>query len=128
MNKKIFGYLCILQTFILLVIITAFLISSFSISKVSETNLSIYMSSEYQGYIPDTGFVPDAKTAEIIGSRIIKNLKGDTNYFSVCYETIIEYDKEHRLWKVEKNYLFSGGGIVIIEQDSGEIINAHLTK
>lgn len=61
----------------------------------------------------------------MIGSQIIDNLTGRRSLFS---EAIIKYDEANRLWFVAKNYYPRNGDIVVMRQDTGEIIEALLTK
>ena len=83
--------------------------------------------SEDNNYLPEAGYIPDAETAKRIGSIIIDNLTGHN--FSFEYNSaIVKYDEENRLWYVEKGYLTAPGGLVIIEQDTGRIVKALLTK
>ena len=77
------------------------------------------------GCLPDAGYIPDAKTAKIIGSQIIDKMTGRRHMLS---EIIIKYDEENRLWFVAKNYFPRNGGLVVIEQDSGKIVKASLIK
>lgn len=126
MKKNIWFYLCIIQTVILFGVIIAGVWSSISNPKARKVDLGEYLSqfSEDNNFIPDTGYIPDAKTAKIVGSQIIDKLT-NKSLFGV---TTVEYDDKNRLWKVEKGYLFSHGGFVIIEQDNGKVIKALLTK
>ncbi|MBE6594359.1 MAG: hypothetical protein E7644_01030 [Ruminococcaceae bacterium] len=75
---------------------------------------------EDNNYLPEFGYVPDAKTAAQIGSAVIDNFFGQKFGGSVT----VEYDSVHRLWKVHKGYLLRHGAFVIIEQDTGRIIKA----
>ncbi len=80
---------------------------------------------EKYDWIPDAGYIPDAKTAKIIGSQIIDKITGSSHIIS---KIVIKYDAENRLWLVIKNYFPRNGGIVIMEQDSGKVVKAFLTK
>lgn len=95
----------------------------------AERNLRDYIDQfhEENNYFSDNGYIPDAKTAEIIGSQIIDKMTGGNRY--EISGTTVEYDPENRLWMVSKGYLNRRhGGVVIMEQDSGKVVNAFLTK
>ncbi len=74
--------------------------------------------------MPDAGYIPDAKTAKAVCEPMIDEMTGNKSLGGVT----IAYDAENRLWLVEKSYLFAPGGFVLIEQDSGKILKALLTK
>lgn len=127
MKKKFWFYLCIIQAIILASMIAVFLWSSFSPVHYEKTNLQELLEElEGQNYLPETGYIPDAKTAKIVGACIIDNLT-EHSRFRISSVTV-EYDEENRLWLVSKGYLFSHGGFVVIEQDSGKIVKALLMK
>lgn len=128
MIKKIWFYLCLIQFAIIAGIFGILLWSSLSTPNLKRADLKEYIEqfSPDNNYIPDTGYVPDARTAKIIGSQIIDNFTGNSRF---CPSSVtVKYDEENRLWLVEKGYFYSHGGFIIIEQDSGKIIKALLTK
>ena len=61
-----------------------------------------------------------------VGGCIIDNMC-DKSGFNLGVTTV-EYDSENRLWGVTKSYGFAKSGIVIIDQDTGEIVRALLQK
>lgn len=131
MQRKIWFYLFIIQA-IILVLITVFLIHPFAQSTVKQVDLSEFLN-EYENinYLPQAGYIPDAKTAQIIGSAIIDKMTGNSPIRPSGVS--VEYDQENRLWAITKGYYyglfaFGAGGVVVIEQDSGKIIEAYLTK
>lgn len=132
MTKKIWFYLCIIEAAILSVIIVVFLWQSFSPITVEQANLTEYLDKDKSvDYLPQTGYIPDAETAKTIGSAIIDKMVGNSSFRPSGVD--IEYDEENRLWKISKGYFygfftFGPGGVVVIEQDSGKIVNAYLTK
>lgn len=127
MTKKIWFYLSVIQTIILVGIIAVSMWSSLSVPKYKNTDLKKYLEEhKYVNYLPAAGYIPDAKTAKIVGSQIIDRMTGNSGF--VISEINIEYDEENRLWLVSKSYLFKNGGIIVIQQDSGEIIKAFLVR
>ena len=72
-------------------------------------------------YYMDGDVIPDAQTAAKIGSAIIDNMCGNGWDFGFL---TIDYDDQERLWKVHKSYLFGRGGYAIVDQETGEIIQA----
>ena len=126
MDRKVWFYICIFQSVVLIGVLIVCLWSPFAVPKVRKTDLKEFLNqfSENNNYLSDEGYIPDAKTAKIVGSRIVDNLTGHSWFGGVN----IEYDQKNRLWKVNKGYLFSNGGFVVIEQDSGKIIKALLSK
>jgi hypothetical protein len=132
MKKKIWFYLCIIQTVLLVCVISISLLSTFSTPKVNSANLEEYLEEvENLHYTPAEGYIPDVKTAKIIGSQIIDKMTGNSR-FRLSGVTI-DYDEKNRLWRINKGYFydvyaFGSGGTVVIEQDSGTIIKAFMTK
>ena len=126
MKKKSLIYLSVIQTIIILVFILITICSSVLFTKPQKADLTEYLSelSEEHNYFPDRGYIPDAETAKAVGEKIIDSLTGNKGLGAIS----IKYDEENRLWQVGKSYLFRGGGFVIIEQDSGRVIKALLTK
>jgi len=126
MKKNLLRNICIIETVILLVLIISSIFQSFLVSNPESADLKEFISTftEENNYFPEVGYIPDASTAKAIGSRIIDNLAQHKG-FGI---TTVTYDQENRLWLVDKGYLFSRGGFVIIEQDSGKVIKALLSK
>lgn len=93
--------------------------------KPADLSAELNISNSYdEGYSHGNGFIPDEITAKRVCSPIIDAMVG--NKFIGEYE--IEYDKENRMWSVSKYSLIEQGGVVIISQDTGEIISAYLWK
>jgi hypothetical protein len=126
MKNKIWFYLFIIQTIILFGVIFVAIWSSLYVPKVRKTDLVEYLDqfTEDNNFIPDAGYIPDARTAKIVGSQIIDKMANHRWFGSVT----IEYDEVNRLWKVEKGYFIFQGGFVIIEQDTGKVIKALKSK
>lgn len=126
MKKGICFYLCIVQAAVILIGLCAMAWSCWAEPEVRETDLVEFLGqfSEENNYLPDAGYIPDAKTAKAVGKPIIDEMTGNRSLGGVT----IKYDAENRLWLVEKGYLFGHGGFVLIEQDSGKILKALLTK
>ena len=126
MKRKVLFCICIVQMVIIISLLSMILPHKFTIVYVNDVNLREYVNSYDvdNNYYPDMGYIPDVETAQIVGSAIIDKLTGR----SFLGATTVTYDEENRLWKVEKNYLFSRGGFIVIEQDTGRIIKALLNK
>jgi len=127
--KKIWFYLCITQAIIIVIILFSFLWSLYTPIHVNKTNIEEYVLqfNENNNYLPTNGYIPDAKTAQIIGVKIINKL---TNHTEFSFGSVnVEYDETNRLWKVQKTYLFgTPGAFVVFERDTGKIIKALLIK
>ena len=127
--KKRWFYISVIQSGILILITVFTLISAFKTQTYQERNLKAYIDqfAEENNYFSYNGYIPDAKTAKIIGSQIIDKMTGGNRY-EISGMTV-EYDPENRLWMVSKEYLNGRhGGFVIMEQDSGKVVKALLTK
>lgn len=129
MQKKIWFYLCIIQTIIIMAFIGGLLFIALPELSAPEYELvdsEAFLNSFRQdnNFIPEKGYIPDAQTAKVVGGEIIDRLTGKT--FGGA--TTVEYDELNRRWIVHKNYFPSGGAFVVIEQDSGKVIKALLSK
>lgn len=129
MQKKIWFYLCIIQTVVIIVFIGGLLFISLPELTAPEYELvdsDALLNSlrEDNNFIPDEGYIPDAHTAKVVGGEIIDRLTGKT----FGRATTVEYDELNRRWIVHKNYFLNGGAFVVIEQDSGKVIKALLYK
>ena len=126
MKKKIWFWLCIAEAVIILVGGCALLFATPSVTYEGEMDIQAYLDdfSEDNNYYPELGYIPDAKTAAAIGGAVIDKLTGKRLFGAVT----VSYDPEARLWLVTKNYFPHAGGYVVIEQDSGKIIQALLHK
>lgn len=128
MNKKIWFYLCMVCLVILLGIIILICLNMHSPVKVEYVDLSEFLEQFHptNNFAPAEGYIPDAETAKVVGARIIDNLTGNHDHLFNGVE--VKYDQTNRLWYISKGYLFSPGGFVVIEQDTGKIIKALLQK
>lgn len=129
MNKKIWFYLFIGCLVILLGIIIFICLNIHSPVEVEYVDLAEYLEQFHptNNLVPAEGYIPDAETAKVVGSRIIDNLTGNRGHLFNGVE--VKYDQTNRLWYISKGYLFSTkGGFVVIEQDTGKIIKALLDK
>ena len=126
MKTKVLFYLCIIQSIIIIVLVLTIVPQKFTVTNTEVLNLREYVDSfdVDNNYLPDVGYIPDAETADAIGSAIIDKLTGH----SLLGVSTVTYDEENRLWMVERGYLFSQGAFVVIEQDTGRIIKALLYK
>ena len=124
--KKIWFYLCVIQTVIIVGGLLFMILFSKGVPKVEKEDLVAYLSefSEENNYIPRYGYISDAKTAKRVGSAILDELSGN-NFIGFIS---IVYDEKNHLWMVKKNYLFGDDCFVVIEQDSGKIIKVLFTK
>jgi len=125
MKKNVWLYLSVIQAVVLLCII----LSNALPARFEARDLSKYLTEEYEddSYLPAAGYIPDAKTAKIIGSQIIAKMTS-TGSFRIGDGALVKYDEENRLWAISKSYLFSYGGVVVIEQDTGKVVYAGFTK
>ena len=126
MKNKICFFLCIVQAIVIIGLVIMIIPEKFIYNDKEEVDLKAYVESfpEDNNYLPDVGYIPDAETANAIGSAIIDKLTGH----SLLGVSTVIYDEENRLWMVERGYLFSPGAFVVIEQDTGRIIKALLNK
>ena len=126
MKTKVLFYLCIIQSIIIIVLVLTIVPQKFTVTNTEVLNLREYVDSfdVDNNCLPDVGYIPDAETADAIGSAIIDKLTGH----SLLGVSTVTYDEENRLWMVERGYLFSQGAFVVIEQDTGRIIKALLYK
>ena len=126
MKKKIWFWLCIAEAVIILVGGCALLFATPSVTYEGESDLQAYTDDliEENNNYPELGYIPDAKTAATVGGAVIDQLTGKQLFGAVT----VSYDPDVRLWLVTKNYFPHAGGYVVIEQDSGKIIQALLHK
>lgn len=115
-----------IEAVIILVGGCALLFTTPSVTYEGEMDIRAYLDdfSEDNNYYPELGYIPDAKTAAIVGGAIIDQLTGKHLFGAIT----VSYDPEARLWLVTKNYFPHNGGFVVIEQDSGKVIKALLNK
>lgn len=126
MHKKIWFYICIFQTVIIVIGTLAIFLPSFTTPKAEEVDVVEFLDSYTEGnnFVPEQGYIPDSQTAKIVGSKIIDELTGESWFGN----TIVEYDSANRLWLIHRTYLLNRGGFVVIEQDTGRVIKALLYK
>lgn len=76
--------------------------------------------------------VPDAESAAAIGGAIIDHICEEHGRTVLPWEkgsnTSVKYDPNMRLWSVTKGYFMHRGATVLIEQDTGQIINIKFRK
>lgn len=120
--------------YISLALFVALLIMSISVLNYSYVFIK-YKNSNLQDdldLLPENNYyanepcVPDAKTAAKIGSAILDNMC-NASVFDLFRFTYVEYDEFNRVWRVTKSYVRTSG-IVLIDQDTGEIIRALFQK
>lgn len=128
MRQRLLLSLAIVQGVILILIVMSSIRSASNEQRYECADLKAYMAQFVEGnnYIPSSGYVPDAKTARAVGSSILDTLIANRSILGSSVE--VQYDEKNRLWRVGKSYLLGGGGFVIIEQDSGRIRLALLSK
>ncbi|MDR0812417.1 MAG: hypothetical protein LBO63_00210 [Oscillospiraceae bacterium] len=132
MKKKLWFYVCIVQALFIILVVTIFLRGHFASPRVKETSLQNYIDlAEQYDYIPEQGYIPDAKTARKIGVSLIDSMSGMRRIGWVT----VEYDAENRVWKIHKSYWigllgvgFGGAGGALLEQDTGDVIIVYLEK
>lgn len=120
-NRLLIG-ICVIQLFIILLT----LLPSIIPPNVLDADLVEYLDqyTEDNNYYPDNGYIPNAKTAKKIGIAIIDELTDSSGLGFVT----IKYDKDNKLWYIQKNYLLGKGCFIVIEQESGKVIKALLLK
>ena len=135
MNRK--AWYCIsicliVITFVESVILLLLLVNP----NITATEISLeneVLSFQIGGIQPDCGYIPDSKTAARVGGTIIDQIFEDEGRTVLPWErgkttAIVEYDPTLRLWKISKGYFLRGGAYIIIEQDTGAVINTWFTK
>lgn len=128
MNKRKWIYLAIgIFVIVVATVIAVVSICSYSFVKAKEADLQSYLEMPSENnYYAYEACIPDAQTAARIGSALIDNMC-EKSAFDVGFVTV-EYDAANRLWRVNKGYLFSQGGFVILQQDTGEVVRALRNK
>ena len=131
MKRKVWFYLFWTQLVLSLVVCAAYVCFDNFASEpaVKETDIGAYLAErkayedKYGESTFEQGYIPDARTAERIGGAIIDSMckRG----WCIGEGTEVEYDPVNRLWKVQKGYVFPRyyGGIVVLEQDTGEVLH-----
>ncbi|MDR1821558.1 MAG: hypothetical protein LBQ91_03870 [Oscillospiraceae bacterium] len=130
MKKKLWFYICMAQALLIILTVTIFLWKQIAPVKAKETDLQNYIDlAEQYYYVPEKGYIPDAKTAAKIGESLIDSLSGEHRAGKVT----VEYDAENRVWHIRKVYwhnplvvVFGGAGGTLLEQDSGRILIVYL--
>jgi hypothetical protein len=104
MAKKIWFYLCVAQAIIILGFVLTMVLPSLTNKKPQSVDLKDYLSQFDEGnnYLPESGYIPDAETAQAVGSAIIDKMMGKG--YSPINSTVVEYDEENRLWLIKKGY------------------------
>lgn len=108
-----------------LLVFSLLLANSISVfdTEAKKCDLSSYLDGSQEGIVCINGFVPDAQTAARIGGAVIDHLCGKD--ITDLGNTLVYYDEENRVWEVIRAYdPFSPSALVIIDQDTGEILDA----
>ena len=122
--KKNIIIVILLFIFIISIIINIFLYNvkfNYNITEVKDGSIESCQHI-FNGYVPDGGYVPDAKTAVKIADAILENMDMEGG------EYIVEYDKASEIWIVHKARILKNGAYIIINQMDGKIIEAWKTK
>ena len=126
MQKKLWFYLFWGQ-FLLTSIILVITINLKPVAPiVVETDIGAFLDEQndyesiYGKYVYDGGYIADAETAVAVGGAILDSVCIDG--WTLWEKTSVEYDPENRLWKVQKGYIPHHGGIVVLDQDTGEVL------
>ena len=132
MTHKRWFYLFWIQFILIIVIVVVSAFSSISASNFKEANIGTYLEDAlayreaYGGYIPEDGYIPNAKAASKVAEAIVDPIfAGRLNVIS---GTTVEHDAANRLWKVHRWYLFHLGATIVIDQDSGEVLDVVFHK
>ena len=127
MKKSAWLYISIVLFVALLIMSISVLNYSYVFIKYENSNLQDDLDLlPENNYYADEPCVPDAKTAARIGSAVLDNMCNASG-FGLFRFTYVEYDEANRVWRVTKSYVRTSG-IVIIDQDTGEIIRALFQK
>lgn len=126
MQKKCWFYICIAQAVVIIGLVLHCAWPAITTQEVSTNDLIKLMSgwNDNANVLAEDGYIPDGKTAKIVGSAILDNLSLET---LLSYD-LLSYDSENRLWRVERRYFPSHGVCVIIEQDTGKVVRVIKTK
>ena len=128
MKTKVYLSLFIITavTSVVLLVFSLLLANSICVfdTAAKKRDLSSFMDGSYgEGIDCNNGFVPDAQTAARIGGAVIDHLCGKD--ITDLGDTLVYYDENNRVWEVIRVYdPFSPSALVIIDQDTGEILDA----
>ena len=124
MRKKIWFYLFCLLLAINIVVVGIYLYQKYSIPDVEIVNASEYENPNpvtIDDLIPENGFIPDAQTAKVIGGMMIDQFLGKKRTFLTGVD--VAYDPEKQVWVVQKGYFPFGGATVILDQNTGAVVD-----
>jgi hypothetical protein len=133
MQKKCWFYICIAQAVVIVSLVLWCTWSAITTPEVKTDDLKEFMSqyndnadyyNDNPDYLAEAGYIPDGKTAKIVGSAILDKISAKKPLSS----DLVFYDAENRLWGVERRYLPSHGVRVIIEQDTSKVVRVIKTK
>lgn len=111
----------IILVFVLINLVTMYLKGNINKPDVKEGKLEDYQVM-IDGYIPETGYVPDAKTAIKIAKAVFNTMDiSDGEY-------IVEYDENEQMWIVQNVSILRNPSYIIISKLDGKIIRAWRTK
>ena len=127
MKSKVWFYLFWILFVIMFFTFAIMVYSHFSASQYKKADVGSYLEDQlayreaYGGYVPKDGYIPDAKTAAKVAEAIVDATFSDR--LNVFPATLVEYDAESRLWKVNVGYLFHQGATIVLNQDTGEVLD-----
>ena len=126
MRKKCWFYICIAQAVVIVALVLWCVWPAITTPEVSTNDLNELMSryNDKANLLAEDGYIPDGKTAKIVGSSILDNLSPK----KLLSRDLLSYDAENRLWRVERRYFPSHGVCVILEQDTGKVVRVFKTK
>ena len=133
MQKKCWFYICIAQGVVIVSLVLWCTWSAITTPEVKTDDLKEFMSqyndnadyyNDNPDYLAEAGYIPDGKTAKIVGSAILDKISAKKPLSS----DLVFYDAENRLWGVERRYFPSHGVCVIIEQDTSKVVRVIKTK
>lgn len=113
--NKILLFICITEGVFLLYFFGYYLLSILPPKTLSGAS-NVY--AEEPGFMPENGFVTDAKTAEAIGRAVIDRVTGHTS----VRKGEVYFDREHNVWVVCRSYCSSPGAEAYIDPQNGRII------
>ena len=111
--NKVLLFFCIIEGVLLLFFSVIYLFSIMPPKVLSHLNYG-----EEPGFIPEDGFVADARTAEAVGSAVIDHVTGHSS----VQKGEVFFDCEHNVWIVCRSYWFSPGAEAYIDPKTGRIL------
>ena len=126
MQKKFWFYMCIAQAVVIVGLVLWCVWPAITTPDVQTDDLKEFMNqyNDNANYSAEAGYIPDGKTAKIVGSAILDKISAK----SLLSSDLVFYDAENRLWRVERRYPPSHGVCVIIEQDTCKVVRVIKTN